>query len=100
MRIEFERSGGFAGMRLSGRVNTSDLTAEQACSLVEAVDAAQFWDLPGEIPGNQRGADRFQYVVTVEAADRRHTVQVGESAMPEALGALVDAVTRLGRGRT
>ena len=98
MRIEFERSGGFAGMRLSGRVDTSELSAEQACSLEEAVDAAQFWDLPDEIPGD-RGVDRFQYIVTVESADRRHTVRVGESAMPETLGALVEAVTRLARGR-
>ena len=100
MRIEFERSGGFAGMRLSGRVETSELPAEQACSLEEAVDAAQFWALPGEIPGHQRGADRFQYVVTVETEDQRHTVRVGESAMPEALGALVKAVTRLARKQT
>ncbi len=100
MRIEFERSGGFAGMRLSGRVDTSELTAEQARSLAEAVDAARFWDLPGEIPGDRRGADRFQYVVTVEAADRRHTVRVDESAMPEALEALVKDVTQLLRRRT
>lgn len=99
MRIEFERSGGFAGMRLSGRVDTSELSAEQAHSLAEAVDAAHFWDLPGEIPGDRTGADRFQYVVTVEAADRRHTVRVGESAMPEALDVLVEAVTRLVRRR-
>ena len=100
MRIEFERSGGFAGMRLSGSVDTSELPAEQARSLEEAVGAAQFWDLPGEIPGDRQGADRFQYIVTVKDADRRHTVHVGESAMPEALGALVKAVTRLVRRQT
>lgn len=99
MQIEFERSGGFAGLRLSGRVDTSELPAEQACSLEEAVDAAQFWDLPGEMPGARMEADRFQYIVTVESAGRRHTVHFGESAMPQRLGALVEAVTRLVRGR-
>jgi hypothetical protein len=100
MRVEFERSGGFAGMRRSGSVNTGELTTGQALSLEEAVDAAQFWDLPCEIAGDPRGADRFQYVVTVEAADRQHTVRVDESAMPEALSALVKAVTRLAGRRT
>jgi hypothetical protein len=100
MRIEFERSGGFAGLRLSGRVDTSELPAEQACPLEELVAAAQFWDLPGEIQGDRREADRFEYVVTVVAEDRRHTVQVGESAMSEEMRALIDAVTRLARRRT
>ncbi|MBF8284669.1 MAG: hypothetical protein HW378_3584 [Anaerolineales bacterium] len=44
MRIEFVRTGGFAGMRMATTVNTETLPPDEARVLRESVDAARFVD--------------------------------------------------------
>ncbi len=99
MVIEFERTGGFAGMRIATRVDTTALPDDEAASLDSLVKDAGFFDLPARIASPAPGADRFQYALTVEAKGRRHTVQVGEAALPDALRPLVDKLTALARRR-
>jgi hypothetical protein len=97
MRIEFVRTGGFAGMRMATTVNTDSLPPDEARVLRESVDAARFFDLPPVIASPTPGADRFQYKITVEAEGRRHTVELGEAAVPEALQPLIQRLTTLAR---
>lgn len=89
MRIDYERTGGFAGMRLAATVNTEALPAEEARGLREAVEAAKFFELPALIASAPQGADRFHYKLTVEAEGRRHTVEMSEAVVPEALRPLL-----------
>lgn len=97
MRIEFVRTGGFAGMRTATAVNTDTLPPDEARALRESVDAARFFDLPAVIASPTPGADRFQYKITVEAEGRQHTVELGEAAVPEALQSLIQRLTALAR---
>ena len=97
MRIHFERSGGFAGMRMTTTVNTESLSPEEARDLHEMVDAARFYELPTAITTPTPGADRFHYKLTVETEGRQHTVDVGEAAVPEALRSLLQQLTALAR---
>jgi len=89
MKIYFERTGGFAGIRMAATVNTESLSPEQARELRDTLDAAAFFDLPARIESPALEADRFRYKLTVEAEGRRHTVEVGEAAVPEALRPLL-----------
>lgn len=95
MRISFERSGGFAGMTLRRTVDTDELPPDEAERVRGLVEGADFFALPAAGAAG-RGADRFQYVVEVEHAGRRHAVQVGEDA-PPGLQPLLDYLTRLAR---
>ncbi len=97
MRIDFERTGGFAGMRLATTIDTSTLPAEQASALQGLVEAAHFFDLPAQIPAPAQAADQFHYHVTIEAEGKRHTVDVGETAASAALQALLQELTQLAR---
>ena len=97
MRIEFVRTGGFAGMRMASTVNTDSLSPDEARALRESVDAAHFFDLPSTLTSPTPGADRFQYKITVEAEGRRHTVELGEAAVPENLQPLIQRLTALAR---
>ena len=97
MRIHFERTGGFAGMRMTAVVNTESLSPEEACDLREMLDTAGFFDLPAAITSPTPGADRFHYKLTVEAEGRRHTVDVGEAAVPETLRPLIQQLTAFAR---
>jgi len=97
MRIHFERTGGFAGMRMTATVNTESLSSEEARDLQEMVEAAGFFDLPAVITTPTPGADRFYYKLTVEAEGRQHTVEMGEAAVPEALRPLLQRLTAVAR---
>jgi hypothetical protein len=112
MRIHFERSGGFANIRLSAEADTDarelifgaarvkrSLSAEEARKLEEMVKAADFFNSPAAATRPAQGADRFQYIVTVEVGGKRHTVQTSEAVAPAGLRPLLDFLTKLAMGK-
>ncbi len=89
MKIEFERSGGFTGIRLSTSLDTESLSAEEARKLEKLVEDARFFELPEEPSRLPQGADQFFYIVSVEIDGKRHTVQTDDMAAPEPLRPLL-----------
>lgn len=99
MQIQFVRSGGFAGLNLSATVDTDSLMPDEAQSLRDELNAAQFFSLPSTLEGSSLGADRFQYDITVDDAGRTHSVTVGEAAVPDSLQPLILHLERLAKTR-
>src|SRR5512133_3946150 len=97
MRINFVRTGGFAGMRLETTVDSDTLPPDEAQVLQQELQQANFFALPSQLTGKSAGADRFQYEISVDTGGQRHTVQTGESSMPEALQPLIQHLDRLAR---
>lgn len=97
MRIDYERTGGFAGMRLAVTLDTAVLPPDQANTLHSLVAEAHFFDLPTQIPAPSPAADQFHYHVTIEAEGKRHAVEVGEASASPALQALLQQLTLLTR---
>ena len=97
MRIQFERTGGIAGMHIAATVETESLPPDEAQSLHDLVKAARFFDLPAVIEPPQSGADQFKYKLTVESEGRQHTVEVGDASAPETLQPLLRRLTVLAR---
>ena len=93
MRIQLERTGGVAGVRMAATIDSESLPEEEARQLGEVVDGAGFFDLPTEIAGSAPGADRFLYTLTVETEGRRHTVHAGETAASPELRSLSQWLT-------
>jgi hypothetical protein len=89
LRITLARSGGFAGLSRRSHVDTSSLPAEEAERVRALVEQADFFSLPSMLPAGERGADRFQYELTVESGGRQHTVQATDGAAPERLQPLL-----------
>jgi hypothetical protein len=85
MRVHFERSGGFAGLYVSGTVDSADLPPEEESELNRLVKAANFFELPEVIRGVNPGVDRFQYKLTVEDGTKKYSVEFDEAATPETL---------------
>jgi hypothetical protein len=98
-RIEFEQSGGFAGMTLSTTVDTARLPPDEAREIEQLVDQADLTALPSRPAGPPRGADRFQYDITVVRGRKRHHVTIQESDMPPAVRPLVQRLAELARRR-
>jgi hypothetical protein len=100
MRIEFERSGGFMGLRQSVIVDTSSLEPQEAIELQNLIDSAGFFDLPEEFRDPSQAPDQFQYRLTIERTeDYRHTVVTSDADAPEELQPLLRRLTLLARTR-
>jgi hypothetical protein len=97
MHIQFERTGGFAGMPLSVTIDTAALAADQNQSLQDAIAGARFFDLPAQLSAPSQIADQYHYRVTIEDQGRRHTVDADEAVASPAFQALLQQLTLLAR---
>jgi hypothetical protein len=89
MRILFERTGGFAGMKLRRMLDSSELPPPEAKVLERLLRRSRFFDLPQELESSSSGADRFHYRVTVETEQGSRTVEAGEAAVPASMRPLL-----------
>ena len=96
IQIQFERSGGFMGLRLKTAVDSDHLTAEEAAEWEQMVASARFFDLPSNL-GIEGGADRLLYKMTVVTAEQELTVLCTDEDAPEVLRPLLDRLTALAR---
>ncbi|HEU4444592.1 MAG TPA: protealysin inhibitor emfourin [Nitrososphaeraceae archaeon] len=92
MKIHFERSGGFAGIRTTFTVDSNSLSFDEKDRLRNIIDNSKFFDLPSETPLPRRGADYFKYKITIESADpiKSHTIETNDMTMPSELRPLVN----------
>ncbi|PSB24198.1 hypothetical protein C7B82_27930 [Stenomitos frigidus ULC18] len=88
MQITLERSGGFTGMPLTITVDTAKLSPDNAARLRHLVEAADFFRLPDRV-STPAQPDRFEYTVTIQEGTQKHTITVGEAAIPEPLKPLL-----------
>jgi hypothetical protein len=98
-RIKFERTGGFAGMRIATDLDLGDLPDEQANSIMELLDDLDFGELPERMIDNESMPDQFIYTITVKTKDGEHTVVTGESSAPDKMQELLQLLNRLARTR-
>ncbi len=99
MQISFERSGGFANIRVGGDFNLDDLPADQANSLRELLEKANFMALPEQLPANKAVPDQFTYTITVQGPAGQHTVVTGDRSAPDNLRPLIQKLTELARSQ-
>jgi hypothetical protein len=99
VRVEVVRSGGFANLKAPPAVvDTDDLSPEEAARLTDLVGRADLAAAAARPRAPVRGADRYQYDVTVTEGTRREHVTVGEGELSPELRALVQDVVGRARG--
>lgn len=96
-RIKYERTGGFAGMRLSADFEPDDLPDEQARPLLELLDDMDFDELPEQLTGNSSMPDQFAYEITVETRKGEHKVITGDESAPEKMQELIRLLDRIAK---
>ncbi len=89
MQIRYVKSGGFAGMRTTGALDTGTLPAGEARHIEALVESAGFFSLPEKTPKPQNSADYLTYHLTVEDGNRSHSIEVSEPSAPEPLRQLI-----------
>jgi hypothetical protein len=92
--VNFESGGGFAhfpGLSRPVRIDTAELAPEQADRLKGLVERARFFEQPAEVGAPPPGAaDLRSYTITVQDADRTHTVKTSDALEDPALRDLVE----------
>jgi hypothetical protein len=96
-RIKFERTGGFAGIRMAADIKLEDLPEDQAHTISELLDDMDFQELPANMMGKSNMPDQFTYTITVQTRKWEHTVVAGESSAPEKMQELIQLLNRLAR---
>jgi hypothetical protein len=103
MHVDFECSGGYGGLQLSFRGDTSDLPADVAGDLERAVADSGVWDLTeADIPAEGDGPpDVFTYRLALREGDKQTTLSVTDVTAPESLRPLLGMLRKLAvrRGR-
>ena len=98
-RIKFERTGGFAGMRIAADIEPDKLSDEQTQALLDVLDALDFPELPEQLMSDSPIPDEFTYTITVESDDWKHTVVTGDSSANEKMQELLQMLNRIARKR-
>jgi hypothetical protein len=86
VRIDYRRSGGFAGINMIASVDVTDLPAEEA-----RVVNTLFSDPCAErsTPSVGGAPDQFSYELTITNGEQTSTRQWGEAQVPEAVRSLL-----------
>jgi hypothetical protein len=96
-RIKYERTGGFAGTRVTTDFKPEDLPDEQLRPLLELLDDIDFKELPAQLTGKSPMPDQFTYEITVETKKWEHTVVTGDASAPDKLQELFRLLDRIAR---
>jgi hypothetical protein len=95
-RIKYERTGGFAGMRIATDFKPDDLPEEQVRTLLDLLDDMDFTEMPENLIDDSM-PDQFTYKITVETTKHEHTVIAGDASAPEKMQELFKLLDRIAR---
>ncbi len=98
-KIKFERSGGFAGIRLAADIEVDDLPEDQKKEILELLDEMDFEELPKKLAGKLPVPDEFVYSIIVESEKREYKVMAGESALPKDMQPLIEILESAAKRR-
>ena len=105
-RTIFERSGGFAGITQRTTLDAADLDPDERARYLELLRGLDLGSLsstpstaePGSAPpSTTRGADRFQYDLTVELGGQSYNLRYGEQDLPTEVKPLIQLLTQQAR---
>lgn len=97
--IKFERTGGFAGIRIAAEFELDELPEEQARQLRELLDEVDFDELPEQLIEADQMTDGFSYSITVESEVRQHTVLTDNISAPDKMQPLLELLYQIARQR-
>ncbi len=97
MRVEYERTGGFAGMRIAASFDLAELQPAEAAETRQLIESAGFRDLPEDISDGAAIPDQFTHKITITGDTWKHTVVTTDNSMPDSLQPLVEKLNLLAR---
>lgn len=97
MHVFFERTGGFAGLKLKAAFDEETLPPREARRFRKLLQDSRFFELPLRIEPPAPRPDHFRYRVTIEKEHCVHSVLACEDAIPPTMRPLLDWLTAAAR---
>jgi hypothetical protein len=94
VQIDVVRSGGIAGVKMTGRIDTARLDESSRVEVERAVGDLDF--AKGASPDEPRHPDGFAYTLTIVDDPAHRTARFDEAELPAVLRAQIGSVVRLG----
>jgi hypothetical protein len=95
--IHFERTGGFAGIRLAAELEIDELPDDEKKEILNLLDELDFEDLPEKLDSTTIMPDGFTYNITIRAREKEYSVQTSETSMPKDLQTLIEILERFAK---
>lgn len=89
-QIKFERTGGFAGIRLAANIELNKIPEDQKKEILNLLDEMDFEDIPEKLSGRMPIPDEFVYSIVIESEKQEYKVLAGESALPQEMQPLIE----------
>jgi hypothetical protein len=96
-KILFERTGGFAGIRIAADIEMDDLPKDQQDQISQLLDKLDFDGLPEKLGDQTSLTDGFVYSITVNSLEEEHSVVTNESSMPVDLQPLIEILESIAK---
>ena len=93
-KVKFERTGGFAGIRLAAEIEMEDLPDDEKHEIINIIDGSDFEDLPKKFAGKAPLPDGFVYDIKVYSREDEYHVLADESSLPDDLQPLIEILER------
>jgi hypothetical protein len=90
MRINFERTGGFANVPLRAEIDSAEMEPKRAEELRRLVERALPFDQSKQSQAPSTMSDHFQYEISIEDGGQTHELRTGEEAASDDLKQLFD----------
>lgn len=88
--ISFKRSGGFTGITLQTQIESNQLPEGDKQKLDSLIIRSGVLEYSGDnSPVATYGSDQFQYEITIETGNNKHTVLVAEPSVPTYMRPLI-----------
>lgn len=98
-QINFERTGGFTGIRLAADIELNELPEDQKHEILELLDDMDFDELSEKTSGATPMPDGFVYSVSVISKEHEYQVTVGESAISNEMQQLIEILEDIAKSK-
>jgi hypothetical protein len=97
LRIQYRRTGGFAGIEMAADVGADQLPAEAAGIATRLLADPESGAPTGSAPPG--AADLFDYQLRLTDGDRKHSFEWSDFGVPDAVRPLLSALNQLAKPR-
>ena len=98
MRIHFEQTGGFMGLKIELELDTNELSPDEIETLRQVMEEANFFSLPEDLT-TESVPDGLHYLIAVETENVIHSVRTSDTSAPPALRPLIQNLSQQARIR-
>lgn len=97
--IQYERSGGFAGITTKIEFVSDSLPAAEVEQLEQMIVESDFLKFHANDSTRENATDQFSYKLTIEYNNERNTVELSETTIPESFRPLFNYLNQKARSR-